>query len=317
MSNTSLEESTLSICANCGKGEEASGDLKSCASCKMVKYCSRDCQIAHRPQHKRECKRRAAELHDEKLFKDHPPTKDCPICMVPLPIDGENKEIFKTCCGKTLCTGCQIVMTREAKKKGKKFEENLCAFCRKPEYKTTDDLMKRLKGHIDKGNTDAICFLGCMYIRGLYGLPQDYRKANELFLQAGEMGCASAYYNLGRSHEKGLGVEIDIKKAKYYFESAAMMGDVQARCLLGAHEIDEEASIQSIHRSQKHFMVAARAGHTIALDVVKRGFIRGHVTKDEYAQTLRAYKKRYDEMKSDARDRAAPLFAEMRRRDIV
>ena len=60
-------------------GEEAGIDLKSCAACKLVKYCSRECQIAHRPQHKKECKMRAKELHDEKLFKQPPPEEDCSI----------------------------------------------------------------------------------------------------------------------------------------------------------------------------------------------------------------------------------------------
>ena len=53
---------TTASCANCGKGEESSGDLKVCSGCKILKYCNRDCQIAHRPQHKKACKKRAAEL---------------------------------------------------------------------------------------------------------------------------------------------------------------------------------------------------------------------------------------------------------------
>ena len=64
----SINDDIISLCANCGKGEESAGDLKACTACKIVKYCNRDCQIAHRPQHKKACKRRAAELHDEKLF---------------------------------------------------------------------------------------------------------------------------------------------------------------------------------------------------------------------------------------------------------
>ena len=31
-----------------------------------------------------EREKRAAELHDEKLFKQPPPMDDCPICMLPL-----------------------------------------------------------------------------------------------------------------------------------------------------------------------------------------------------------------------------------------
>ena len=41
--------------------------------------------------------------------------------------------------------------------------------------------------------------------------------------------------------------------------------------------------------------------------MVKEGFIRGFVTKDEYANTLRAYQKRQDEMNSVERDKAALL----------
>ena len=97
--------STDNTCANCSKGEENSGDLKACTACTLVKYCNRDCQIAHRPQHKRECKKRAAELHAEKLFKQPPPEEDCPICMQTLPLLSSGSR-YKLCCGKTICSGC-------------------------------------------------------------------------------------------------------------------------------------------------------------------------------------------------------------------
>ena len=68
-------------CANCGKGEEDCNKLKKCSACLSVKYCSAACQKAHRPQHKRACKIRAAELHDEQLFKEVAEREECPICM--------------------------------------------------------------------------------------------------------------------------------------------------------------------------------------------------------------------------------------------
>ena len=89
------------VCANCGTGEKSAGDLKACTACKLVKYCNRDCQIAHRPQHKKACKKRAAELHDEALFNEPPPREECPICMLPLPI-AMDEQSFKSCCGKTM-----------------------------------------------------------------------------------------------------------------------------------------------------------------------------------------------------------------------
>jgi hypothetical protein len=39
-------------CANCGQ-EETDAKLKGCAACKLVKYCSKDCQVSHRSRHKR------------------------------------------------------------------------------------------------------------------------------------------------------------------------------------------------------------------------------------------------------------------------
>src|SRR5210317_1337866 len=116
----------VTLCANCGKGEECAGDLKACAACKMVKYCNRDCQIAHRPQHKKACKKRAAELYDEELFKEHPPLEECPICMLPPPLyDNHTGMIFQACCGKRICIGCEYAMEESG-------AEDLCAYCRTP-----------------------------------------------------------------------------------------------------------------------------------------------------------------------------------------
>ena len=47
--------------------------LKTCNSCKDIKYCSVTCQKNHWPKHKQECKQRAARLRDESLFKQPPP----------------------------------------------------------------------------------------------------------------------------------------------------------------------------------------------------------------------------------------------------
>ena len=75
-------------CADCGVDEGEGVSLKACKSCMLVKYCNRNCQRNHWPKHKKPCKQRAAELHDEVLFKEPPSKEDCPICFdcVSLPI---------------------------------------------------------------------------------------------------------------------------------------------------------------------------------------------------------------------------------------
>ena len=120
----------LLLCDNCGKEEDSSSSLKACTACKMVKYCNRDCQIAHRPQHKKECRKRAAELHDEKLFK-HPPSMfgDCPICFERIPTLHTGSK-YKTCCGKVICSGCSYAPVYD--NEGNIVAEKICPFCRTP-----------------------------------------------------------------------------------------------------------------------------------------------------------------------------------------
>ena len=129
-------------------------------------------------------------------------------------------------------------------------------------------------------------------------------KANELWLKAGELGCAVAYFNLGTSYENGSGVEVDKKKAIHFYELAAMNGHVNARFNLGC----EEGKAGNIDRAYKHFILSARAGDEDSLDNVKDGFMCGMITKDEYANTLRAYQQIHDEMKSDDRDKVQAII---------
>ena len=97
-----------------------------------------------------------------------------------------------------------------------------------------------------------------------------------------------------------MGVEANEKKAKHYWELAAIKGNVHARHNLGVLE----GRAGNNQRAFKHYILAASAGYPDSLDVVKEGFMKGYVTKEEYAGTLRVYQKRVDEMKSDARDKA-------------
>ena len=142
-SDNNNNDNIPNICANCGKGEESSNSLKKCTACKLVKYCNRECQVAHRPQHKKACKKRTAELHDEILFKQPPSMYgDCPICFIRMPslITGSK---YMSCCGKTICSGCihALVYDNEGNILAKR--EKKCPFCRSPPPFSDEEAVER------------------------------------------------------------------------------------------------------------------------------------------------------------------------------
>lgn len=137
------DNTTTEICANCGKEGDS---LKSCAACKLVKYCNRDCQIAHRKLHKKECRKRAAELHDIELFKQPPPPDNCPICFLQLP-SLNTGTIFNSCCEKVLCSGCAHAPVYDSQ--GNEVAEQNCVFCRTPVAASDEEEHKRLKKRVE------------------------------------------------------------------------------------------------------------------------------------------------------------------------
>ena len=230
---------------------------------------------------------------DKDIFKQHAPNEECPICLQTLPLSaGEQK--YQPCCGKILCYGC-IYAAYTAD------DRRLCPFCRAPEARSEGEIVKRMKERAEANDAIAIHTLGCRYRNGEYGLPQDYGKAMELWHRAGELGYAASYFNIAQAYRNGEGVERDMKKAKHYYELAAMGGDVISRHNLGA----TEWNAGNMDKAVKHFMISAGTGDDDSLTKIRDCFMNGYATKDDFEKTLRAHKDAKDEMKSDQRDEAA------------
>ena len=143
--------------------------------------------------------------------------------------------------------------------------------------------------------------MGSYYYFGWGGFAQDYGKALEYWCQAAEHGHTLAHFNIGTIYESGRGVEIDMKKAKHYYELAAMKGDVDARNALGIME----GRSGNMDRATKHFMIAARFGQNNSLKNIQQFYSNGDATKDEYTSALQAYQEYLGEIKSVQRDEAA------------
>jgi len=239
-------------------------------------------------------------ISDEKLFQDPPPKEECPICLLPIPhaLSGCGVNmVYQACCGKFLCEGCSMAEDNEMR------EGNLkqwCALCRVPLPKDNKEMLKRFHKRLNMNDANAFCQLGCKHRTG-GDFPQDLNKANELLHKAVELGSCNANYELALMYLKGEGVERDAEKTIHHWKLAAIGGHEGARYNLGVFEYN----VGNMERSYKHYMIAARGGFDMSLKKVGEGYKDGYVTKDEYANTLRAYQCSVDEMKSKQRDIAA------------
>ena len=103
-------------------------------------------------------------------------------------------------------------------------------------------------------------------------------------------------------------MEVDKKKAYYYYELAAMKGDEMSRHNLGVCE--EKAG--NIDRALKHYTIAVASGEPNALKVFKELYLDGQATKEDYTKALHSYQAYLTEIKSAQRDEAAAASEDYR-----
>ncbi len=292
MSGKEVEEADV-CCANCGIAEIDDKKLKDCDGCDLVKYCGYVCRECHREQHDEECKKRAQQLHDKKLFNQPDGTHkgECPLCFLPMPLVPQ-KFGFHPCCGKLICDGCCYA---HHVKSG----SETCPFCREPTAADEEEGNKRMMERIKANDPAAVYQMGTRrYFEG------DYDTAIQYWTKAAELGDVHAHYQLSTLYRKGHGVEKDEEKEIYHLEKAAMGGDPDARHNLGC----SEGRNGNIERAVKHFIIAANVGYEGSMKELWSEFRDGNITKEELEGTLRTHKAALDEMKSPERDAAEAFF---------
>ena len=289
VNNDDVEE----VCANCGKSAVDDVKLKICTACKLVKYCSVDCQKNHRKQHKKACKKRAAEIRDVQLFTqpDESYLGECPICCLPHSLDN-TKRLVNPCCSKRICNGCSHANKRREREQGL---ENRCAYCREPLPKSMEEAKKIAMKRVEANDPVALLQMG-MECDG----EGDFEGAFENYTKAAQLGDIEAHYNLSVMYQVGEGVEKDRKKETYHLEEAAIGGHPKARTNLGSYEWNSGR----YERAAKHWIIAAKLGDDKALGNLKRDFQIGLVNKEDYETALRGCQAAVDATKSEQRDTA-------------
>ncbi len=279
-------------CANCGIAEIDNIKLKNCTACYLVKYCSVKCQKEHRPKHKRDCKKRAAELREELLFRQPEGNYlgDCPICCLPMPLE-ITKSTVMGCCSKTICNGCfdayQLCVMEAS------LDES-CPFCRNSML-GTEEYDKRRMERIAANDPVALHQEGVeQYEKG------DHKSAFGYHAKAAEFGSAEAHYKLALMYNKGHGVEKDKAKEVHHLEEAAVGGHPVARFLLGS----EEWRNGNTEKAVKHWIIAAAQGYDNSIKRLMEAFKMGFVSKEELASSLRAHQAAVDATKSPQKDAA-------------
>ena len=299
-------------CAACGKAEIDDVKLKPCPHCDLVHYCSDECQQGHRTKHKKDCKKRAAELRDELLFKQPESNHfgDCPICFLPMPLDLFETTMFH-CCSKQCCKGCHhatcsiAVNDLAERTTARSFEEELatmretCPFCREPRPGNECELITQIEARAEVNDPVALCLLG-----EVHSQKGDHENAVKYWLRAAELGEAGAHYNLSCYYCQRTGVEEDKKLMFNHLEEAAILGLPQARHSLACYEWEDG----KYDRAVLHWIIAANLGHRESIKALTTSYKDGHLSKEAFAVALRTHQAAIDEMKSPQREKAKAFF---------
>ena len=284
-------------CASCGIAEVDDIKLMECDDCDLVRYCSDECKENHRSEHEEACKKRAAELRDELLFKQPESSHigDCPICSLPLPLGLQWCTMYQ-CCSKFICNGCEIA--NKARENNMRLR-NACPFCRLPLPKGKEKADKLRMKRVKANNPVALLDEGMeQYEKG------EYSMAFEYFTKAAALGYADAHYKLGNLYLFGHGAEKDEGKRIHHWEEAAIGGHPWARHNVGAEEYDSGNK----ERAVKHWIIAAKQGDDNSIKQLMDKFREGHVSKEDLDANLRAHKAAVDATKSPQRTAAEKYY---------
>ena len=165
------------------------------------------------------------ETADIDLFAPIPDRKECPICMIPVPVN-DSEITFMSCCGKSICNGCIYKHMMNNRINKIPADEQKCAFCCQPtNRRTAKDGNKSLKKLMKNNVPEAFIQRGKQYKTGIDAFQSD-TKSMEMYIRAAELGHIKAFDVIASYYEEGIAVGEDVSKAQEFWVVAAKKGSI-------------------------------------------------------------------------------------------
>ena len=205
--------------------------------------------------------------------------------------------------------------TKKVEKGASHWKDYKCPFCQqkgcvKDDSEThSKSYVKAFKKLMKKSNPSAYMQMAIKYKSG-DGVIQSNTRSLEMRICAAELDHAEAFVHIGNNYFQGVVVDQDESKSKAleYYEIGAKKGCVQARNLMALYHRE----YGNIDESIKHMKIAASGGHQASMDDLMILYKDELLSKEDLAQTLRAYQTSIDLMKSNDREDVRDLIASIK-----
>ncbi|XP_028928453.1 protein sel-1 homolog 2 isoform X11 [Ornithorhynchus anatinus] len=115
------------------------------------------------------------------------------------------------------------------------------------------------------GSTNAMAFLGMMYLEGNAAAPQNNATAFKYFSMAANKGNAIGFYGLGLLYFHGKGIPVNYVEAFKYFQKAAEKGWPNAQFQLGFMYYFGLGVWKDYKLAFKYFYLASQSGQPLAI----------------------------------------------------
>ncbi len=146
--------------------------------------------------------------------------------------------------------------------------------------------LERMIRHAQEGKLDAQLSLGYMYLYGEDGVEIDHKKAFYFYEMAAKQNNAIALNNLGSLYFNGIGTEVNYQKAAELFFQAAQNGSDDAAVNLAFIYLSSDNSDEQHEAAINLFQEAAKAGNNTAKFMLGYAYYKGFIVEQSFHQAI-------------------------------